>query len=62
MCPRTTTTLLYLAETYWDLKERALAIRTLEELLAVEPYSTVLPEAKRDRAEAERLLKRYRKD
>lgn len=62
MCPRTTTTLLYLAETYWAMKERPLAVRTLEELLAVEPYSTVLPEAKRDRAEAERLLRRYRED
>jgi tetratricopeptide (TPR) repeat protein len=62
MCPRTTTTLLYLAETYWGMKERPLAIRTLEELLAVEPYSTVLPEARRDRAEAEKLLQRYRKD
>ncbi len=62
MCPRTTTTLLYLAETYWHMRERSLAVRTLEELLAVEPYPSVLPEARRDREEAERLLKRYRKD
>ena len=60
MCPRTTTTLLYLAETYWGLKERSRAIEILEELVGLEPYSTVLPEAGRDRAEAERLLKRYR--
>jgi tetratricopeptide (TPR) repeat protein len=62
MCPRTTTTLLYLAETYWGLRERTLAIETLEELLAGEPYSTVLPEARRDRVEAEKLLMRYRED
>jgi tetratricopeptide (TPR) repeat protein len=60
ICPRETTTLLYLAETYWEMKERQLAIETLERLLSLEPYAAILAEADKDRAEARRLLDKYR--
>ena len=60
ICPRETTTLLYLAETYWEMKERQLAIETLERLLSVEPYAAILAEADKDRTEARRLLDKYR--
>jgi tetratricopeptide (TPR) repeat protein len=60
-CSRTTTNLLYLAETYWALGERDLAIRALERLLEIEPYPAVLPEGRRDKADAARLLESYRK-
>jgi tetratricopeptide (TPR) repeat protein len=61
ICPRETTTLLYLAETYWEMKERRLAIETLERLLALEPYADILAEAARDKAEAGRLLALYKR-
>jgi tetratricopeptide (TPR) repeat protein len=60
ICPRETTTLLYLAETYWEMKERRLAVETLEQLLRIDPYGAILPEAVKDKAEAERLLRKYR--
>ncbi|MCJ7485232.1 MAG: TRAP transporter TatT component family protein [Candidatus Aminicenantes bacterium] len=60
ICPRETTTLLYLAETYWEMKERSLAVETLEQLLRIEPYEAILPEAVKDKAEAERLLRKYK--
>lgn len=61
ICPRETTTLLYLAETYWELEEKRLAIETLERLLALEPYAAILAEAARDKAEAGRLLALYKR-
>jgi tetratricopeptide (TPR) repeat protein len=61
ICPRETTTLLYLAETYWGLKEKRLAIETLERLLALEPYADILAEAARDKAEGGRLLALYKR-
>lgn len=60
ICPRQTTALLYLAETYWKLEEKALAVEALEHLLRVEPYGAILPEAARDKAEAGKLLREYR--
>ena len=60
-CSRTTTNLLYLAETYWALGERDLALRTLERLLEIEPYPSVLPEGRRDKEDAARLLAEYRR-
>lgn len=60
-CSRTTTNLLYLAETYWSLGERARAIRTLERLLEIEPYPEVLPEGRRDKADAAQRLEEYRR-
>jgi tetratricopeptide (TPR) repeat protein len=60
-CSRTTTNLLYLAETYWALGERDLAVRTLERLLEIEPYPAVLPEGLRDKADAAKLLEAYRR-
>lgn len=60
VCPSQTTTLLYLAETYWKLEEKARAIETLEHLLRVEPYRAMLAEAERDKAEAARLLLQYK--
>ena len=61
ICPRETTTLLYLAQTYWEMKERRLAVETLERLLSMEPYGTLLAEAAADRAEAQKLLNEYRR-
>jgi tetratricopeptide (TPR) repeat protein len=62
ICPFNSLNLLFLAETYWDLKEKALAVKTLEELLAMEPNPRWIPETKRHKKEARKLLKRYKEE
>ena len=60
IAPRSSVCLLFLAETYWSLDEEELAIRTLEDLLAMEPDPLWVPETAKDKAEGEKLLKKYR--
>ena len=62
ICPSNSLNLLFLAETYWDLKEKTLAVKTLEELLVMEPNPRWVPETKRHKKEAQKLLKTYREE
>ncbi len=61
LAPRRSNNLLFLAETYWALDEEELAVRTLEELLAMEPDPQWVPETEKDKKEGARLLKKYKK-
>jgi len=61
IAPKSSVCLLFLAETYWALGEKALAVRTLETLLALEPDPDWVPETEADKREGARLLKKYRK-
>jgi tetratricopeptide (TPR) repeat protein len=60
IAPKSSVCLLFLAETYWALDEEELAIRVLQDLLAMEPDPLWLPETAQDKAEGEKLLKKYR--
>jgi tetratricopeptide (TPR) repeat protein len=62
ICPFNSLNLLFLAETYWDLKEKALALKTLEALLAMEPDHRWVPETQKHKKEARELLKKYREE
>jgi len=59
--PKSSVCLLFLAETYWALDEEDLAVRTLEELLAMEPDPNWVPETEKDKIEGAKLLKKYKK-
>ncbi len=59
--PKNTLNLLFMAETYWDLDEEDLAVKTLEELINLEADPRYIPESKKHKKEARRLLKKYRK-
>lgn len=59
--PKSSVCLLFLAETYWALDEEDLAVKTLEELLAMEPDPNWVPETEKDKAAARILLKKYKK-
>lgn len=61
IAPKNSTNLLFLAETYWDMDLDQLAIQTLEYLLSMEPDPLMLPETDKDKAEAKKLLKKYKK-
>lgn len=61
LAPKRSNNLLFLAETYWALDEEELAIRTLEELLAMEADPQWRPETEKDKRAGARLLARYRK-
>lgn len=60
IAPKSSVCLLFLAETYWSLDEEELAIRALEDLRAMEPDPLWVPETAKDKAEGEKLLKKYR--
>ena len=62
IAPKNTLSLLYLAETLWDMDEEKLAIKTLEKLLATEPDAWLIPETKEDKVAAHKLLKKYKED
>ena len=62
ICPFNSLNLLFLAETYWDLKEKSLALKTLETLLVMEPDPRWVPETRKHKKEARELLKRYRNE
>ncbi|MDD8012399.1 MAG: TRAP transporter TatT component family protein [Acidobacteriota bacterium] len=59
--PKSSVGRLFLAETYWALDEKELAIRTLEELLAMEPDPSWVPETEKDKKEGAKLLEKYKK-
>jgi tetratricopeptide (TPR) repeat protein len=59
--PKSSVCLLFLAETYWALDEEELAVRALEELLAMEPDPDWVPETEKDKIEGAKLLKKYKK-
>jgi tetratricopeptide (TPR) repeat protein len=61
VAPKSSVCLLFLAETYWALDEEELAIRTLRELLAMEPDPQWVPETEKDKEEGAKLLKKYTK-
>jgi len=61
VAPKSSVCQLFLAETYWDMDEEKLAIKTLEELLSMEPDPLLLPETEKDKAAARILLKKYKK-
>jgi len=60
ICPSNSLTLLYLAETYWEVDEPQLAIKTLEELLAMTPDERWITETREDQITAQQLLNTYR--
>jgi tetratricopeptide (TPR) repeat protein len=61
IAPKSSINLVFLAETYWALDEEELAIKTLEELLAMEPDPLWIPETEKDKKEGRRLLQKYKK-
>lgn len=61
IAPKSSVCLLFLAETYWSLGEKRMAIETLEELQAMEPDPLWLPETEKDRQAGARLLEKYKK-
>jgi tetratricopeptide (TPR) repeat protein len=61
IAPKNSINLVFLAETYWDMDEDELAIRTLEDLLAMDPDPQWIPETEKDKKEGARLLKKYKK-
>ena len=60
MCPTNTLNLLYMAESYWEMKEKDMAIKTLEELLALEPDPRWIPEARMHKKDAGKLLEKFK--
>lgn len=60
ICPDNSLNLLFMAETYWDLKERELAIKTLEYIIVMKPNPHWIPETKRHKKEAKKLLELYK--
>ena len=61
ICPTNTLTLIYLAETYKELDQDQEAVKTLEEIINLTPDARWIPETKADKAEAARLLQKYKK-
>ncbi len=61
IAPKNSINMVFLAETYWALDEEELAVKTLEELLAMEPDPQWVPETEKDKKEGARLLKKYKK-
>jgi tetratricopeptide (TPR) repeat protein len=61
VAPKSSVCLLFLAETYWDMDEEKLAIKTLEELLSMEPDPQWVPETEKDKKEGAKLLRKYKK-
>ncbi|MDQ1354338.1 MAG: hypothetical protein QG657_4647 [Acidobacteriota bacterium] len=61
MCSTNTLNLLYMAENYWEMKEKALAIKTLEDLLAMEPDPRWAPETQMHKHDAGKLLEEFKK-
>ncbi len=61
LAPKSSISLVFLAETYWALDEDKLAIQALEALLAMEPDPLWVPETEKDKKEGARLLKKYKK-
>ena len=61
IAPKSSVNLLFLAETYWALGEKKLAVEVLEHLLAMEPDPLWVPETEKDKLEGAKLLKKYKK-
>ncbi len=61
IAPKSSVCLLFLAETYWSLGEKDLAVKTLEELLAMEPDPQWIPESEKDKTAGRALLRKYTK-
>lgn len=61
MCSSNTLNLLYMAENYWDMDEKTLAIKTLEDLLAMEPDPRWAPETQMHKQDAAILLEKFKK-
>ena len=61
IAPKSSVNLVFLAETYWALGEKKLAIQALQDLLAMEPDPDWLPETEKDKQDGAKLLKKYRK-
>jgi tetratricopeptide (TPR) repeat protein len=60
MFPKNSMGLLFLAEVYWDIDEKKLAISTLEKILQMEPDNRWIPETKQKKIDAAVLLKKYK--
>ena len=61
LAPKNSVNLLFLAETYWDMDEKKLAIQALEELVNMEPDPDWIPETEKDKVQGRILLKKYLK-
>jgi tetratricopeptide (TPR) repeat protein len=61
IAPKNATNLRFLAETYWDMGEKELAIKTLQELLDMVADPDMVPETEKDKAEGRKLLVKYKK-
>lgn len=60
MCSTNTLNLLYMSENYWEMDEKALAIKTLEDLLAMEPDPRWAPETRMHKQDAGKLLDKFK--
>ncbi len=61
IAPKSSVNLIFLAETYWALGEKKLAIQALEDLQAMEADPAWLPETEKDKKDGATLLKKYKK-
>ncbi len=61
IAPKSSVGLLFIAETYWALDERELAVKALQELLAMEPDPQWIPETEKDKKAGAELLRKYKK-
>ena len=61
IAPKSSVNLVFLAETYWALGEKKLAVQALEDLQAMEADPEWLPETENDKKDGAKLLKKYKK-
>ncbi len=61
IAPKSSVNLVFLAETYWALGEKKLAIQALQDLQAMEPDPGWVPETEKDKQDGAKLLKKYKK-
>lgn len=59
--PKNSLNLLFMAQTYWDLKERESAIETLEFLINMDPDPRYIPEAGKNKRAGAELLAKFRR-
>ena len=60
IAPKSSINLIFLAETYWALGEKKMAIQALEDLQAMEADPLWIPETENDKKAGAKLLKKYK--
>lgn len=60
ICPTNSLNLLFMAENYWDLGEKKLAVQILKKLLSMTPDPRWVPETKKNQKAAAVLIQKYK--